>query len=395
MYRVVIADDESIIRKGLRELIEWDALRLEVFGEASDGDEALELIKLHKPHILITDIKMPRMDGIDLINAIKNLDLDTKIIIISAHSDYDFLKRAIALGVESYLLKPLDNDELTSNLKELVNNIELEILHSTQHYQGIELLKSSTLNRLVTNNISLREFKEKASFLDIPYDADQYICAAYSIDEFLLKKFGDDEQTALYAVHNMCAEIIGDKGISFIGQSGQIVFIFRGDDGDNLSSIVGDALSNAEEQILNYLDVSLTFGVGMLVDQIEDVWKSYDMALKMFQKAGQIKTASSTVVRNIISYMEKHYSERLTLKQVADDFYMNTSYLGQLFKRETGVSFRDYISQVRIQKAIELLKNPRLKIYEIAEMVGFTDYNHFLKTFKKITGTNPTEIKKQ
>ena len=115
MYRVVIADDESIIRKGLRELVEWDALGLEVSGEAANGVEALEFVKSFKPHILITDIKMPEMDGISLIKAIKELGSDIKIIIISAHSDYAFLKKAIKLGVESYLLKPIDNDELTSN----------------------------------------------------------------------------------------------------------------------------------------------------------------------------------------------------------------------------------------------------------------------------------------
>jgi len=519
MYRVVIADDESIIRKGLRELVEWDALGLEVSGEAANGVEALEFVKSFKPHILITDIKMPEMDGISLIKAIKELGSDIKIIIISAHSDYAFLKKAIKLGVESYLLKPIDNDELTSNLADLVDSIEKEILQSTQRRQGVELLRTNTLNRLITNRISMEEFKEKAMFLGIDLEAEQYICAACSTEGPASKKFGSDKETALYAIHNICAEITGDTATPFIGPNDRIVFLFRGGKQENLRDTVDDALSNMEKQILKYLGIALTFGAGMAVGCVEDVWKSYDLAIKcleysmflgnsaviwydrierpdsqpnykldvnyellgnlirlgkkeeffsyldgvfesmtsvslisadyvrnfmvrlvirtfdvfkelpinqtvtaeiadlkyaellsfgkindfrqwfsricgkMFDEAGRFQKTGASVVRNAISYIESHYTERLTLKQLADAFYINTSYLGQIFKRETGESFTNYINKYRIQKAKELLCTPGFKVYEVADKVGFTDYHYFLKIFKKIAGVNPTDIK--
>ena len=124
MYRVIIVDDEPVIRRGLRETIEWDALGLEVAGEAADGKEALKLIREIRPEILITDIRMPEMDGIELIREIKKLDLNIKITILSGYSDYDYLKAAIRLGVDNYLLKPIDNDELIANLTNAVNEIE-------------------------------------------------------------------------------------------------------------------------------------------------------------------------------------------------------------------------------------------------------------------------------
>ena len=130
MYRVIIADDEPVIRRGLRETIEWDALGLEVAGEAADGAEALKLIREIRPEILITDIRMPEMDGIELIREIKKLELNTKITILSGYSDYDYLKAAIRLGVDNYLLKPIDNDELVSNLKNAVSEIEKEAVTS-------------------------------------------------------------------------------------------------------------------------------------------------------------------------------------------------------------------------------------------------------------------------
>jgi len=238
MYKVIIADDEAIIRKGLRELVDWENLGLNLTAEACDGAEAFELIKDLTPHILITDIKMPEMDGISLVKNIKESGINIKIIIISAHSDYEFLKEAILLGVESYLLKPIDNDELTSLLSDVVKKLTKEI----------------------------------------PYN---------------------------------------------------------------------------------------------------------------IQKKG------TGAVRTVTSYIEEHYYERITLKMMADHLGMNTSYLGQLFKRETGEAFADYINYYRIEKAKELLLDPRYKVYEVAGKVGFTDYNYFLKIFKKITGISPKEIKLQ
>ena len=177
MYRVIIVDDEPVIRRGLRETIEWDALGLEVAGEAADGNEALKLVRDIRPEILITDIRMPDMDGIALIREIRKTDLNVKITILSGYSDYDYLKEAIRLGVDNYLLKPIDNDELVSNLRNAVSEIEKEAAVSLQIRQGTVLLRSNTLRRLVTGNISPEELREKAEFLHIPMDAGQYLCA--------------------------------------------------------------------------------------------------------------------------------------------------------------------------------------------------------------------------
>ena len=164
MYRVIIADDEPVIRRGLRETIEWDALGLEVAGEAADGAEALKLVREIRPEILITDIRMPEMDGIQLIREVRELDMNVKITILSGYSDYDYLKAAIRLGVDNYLLKPIDNDELIANLRNTVSEIEKEAAANLQIRQGTNLLRSNTLRRLVAGYISQEELREKAEF---------------------------------------------------------------------------------------------------------------------------------------------------------------------------------------------------------------------------------------
>lgn len=395
MYRVVIADDEPIIRKGLRETIDWESLGLEISGEAGNGIEALRLIKACKPQILITDIRMPEMDGIELIRDIRNLNADMKIIILSGYSDYAFLKEAIKLGVESYLLKPIDNDELISNLTDLVNSIEKEIFEITQIHQGVELLRSNTLNRLVTNGISPGEFEEKASFLDISLDTDNFLCAVCIAENIGNEIFGGDERLAMLAVHNICAELAGGAGMTFVDAKGRIVFLFSGRGPDNLRDMADAVIDNAAKQIQEHLGISVLAGVGKAVSSVNDIRSSYDSAINCLDLniAGRLQGKGCAVVNQAISYIEGHYSESLTLKHVAAVCYLNTSYLGQIFKKEMGESFTDYVNRYRIEKAKELLADPRLKIYEIAEKVGFTDYHYFLKIFKKIIGQNPTETR--
>jgi two-component system response regulator YesN len=131
MYRVFIADDEPLICKGLRDTIEWDSLGLEISGEAHNGADALAEMLQTPPHILITDIRMPEMDGISLIKAIRERELNIKILILSGFSDTQFLKDAIRLGVDGYLLKPIDTDELISSLSNLVSVIDEEIFRTS------------------------------------------------------------------------------------------------------------------------------------------------------------------------------------------------------------------------------------------------------------------------
>lgn len=399
MYRVLIVDDEPVIRKGLRDTIEWDSLGLEISGEACDGAEALALIQANRPHILITDIRMPGMDGIQLVKAIRDLGMNIKIIILSGFSDYAFLKEAIRLGVESYLLKPIDNDELISNLIDAVNNIEKEILRATQMSQGMELLRSNTLNRLVTNAIGRGEFEEKAAFLDISLTGERYLCAVCMAEDGNGGIVGYGEPLAALAIQNICGVLAEGVGITFIDARNRVVLLFFGDGEEEMRAAAAGVLENAVKRALEKCGVPIVTSVGMIVSTPEDIWKSYASATdrfdheKMAAEADQLEGKWSNAVDRTLAYIVAHYHEALTLKQVAHICAINTSYLGQIFKKETGESFTNYVNKYRIEKAKELLSHSSLRVYEIAEKVGFTDYHYFLRIFKKITGVIPTETR--
>ena len=510
MYRVIIVDDEPVIRRGLRETIEWDALGLEVAGEAADGIEALKLIRETRPEILITDIRMPEMDGIELIREVKKLDLNIKITILSGYSDYDYLKAAIRLGVDNYLLKPIDNDELISNLRNAVDEIEKEAAVSLQIRQGTVLLRSNTLRRLVTGNINDEELREKAEFLRIPLEEDRYVCAVCTVSRqvpeniresffreavaekkdgrlafmdgdgnlalLLMPKSGDRADirrepdslaekareehgmTLMIGVGNEANTLAGIRGsyeaarealeygaflknggivwydeVPETGQGEQIPdrvdyermteMIRRGEQ-DALKAYLGNALDTMTSEagagyhrirnLMMHIAVRMTDCFRSIYGSMNSfrepvdfdyarlfTLRSYgEMRSWLFRLCDELFAAnrallgrSTSVVGMAVDYITEHFREGVTLRQVAADCHVNTSYLGQVFRKETGSAFTDYVNALRIQEARKLLNNPTLKVYEIAEQVGFTDYHYFLKIFKKMTGKSPTDMR--
>ncbi len=129
MNRIVIVDDEQFVRKGIIALIDWKKINYQVVGEASNGEDALELILEEKPDVVLTDIRMPVFDGLKLIEKVKELAIKVpKFIIISGYNDFEYAQRAVRLGVTDFILKPIDKDELEKTFMDLTPIIEREYL---------------------------------------------------------------------------------------------------------------------------------------------------------------------------------------------------------------------------------------------------------------------------
>lgn len=126
MLKIIIVDDEYLFREALKVSIDFEGLGLEIVGEAKNGKEAIGLVESQKPDIALVDINMPIIDGLEFAKYINSKEIDTKIIIISGYDQFDYAKEAIHLGVQSYLLKPINEEELTNELKELMRSIEVE-----------------------------------------------------------------------------------------------------------------------------------------------------------------------------------------------------------------------------------------------------------------------------
>lgn len=257
-FKIIIVDDEYLERTLLKMGIEWEENGFEVIGEASSGEEAMELIEKQKPDIVFTDICMPFMDGLELCKKIREKYSEMNIVIITGHRDFEYAQKAISYGVNDFILKPIDHDkilELADKLKEAIF--------------------------------------ERESFLD----------------EF----------------HNM-KDLLGSISIvnnkEKIGKNNQLV--------ERAKKLIEESLSSSE----------------------------------------------------------------LSMKDVANKLYINSSYLSRIFKQDTGENVVDYIMKLRIVKSIEYLNNTNLKAYEIADLVGISDAHYFSICFKKYTGKSINEYKK-
>lgn len=251
MYKVVIVDDEPVIVKGLKQIINWEKFGCEVAGTAESGMEGMKLINELNPDILISDISMPGTDGLTMIAAIKSEHSDMQIAILTGYRDFDYAQSAIRLGVSRFLLKPSKIDE-----------IEEAITAMTQKLDSLA--------------------KEKAA-----------------------------------SVHEASQE----------------------DD-------------SAEESCAN-----------------------------------------SFVVKNALDYIEENYQKKLKLSDVAEKIYVSQWHLSKLLNKQTGQNFSELLNSVRIEKAKEMLRDPALRIGDVAELVGFLDVAHFSRVFKKTVGISANEYR--
>jgi two-component system response regulator YesN len=534
MYKVLIIDDESIIRKGIKNIINWKQLDCEVCGDASDGIEGIELIKLHRPEIIITDIRMPGLDGISMIKQAKGIMPSSKIIILTGYRDFDYVHEAIKCGAFDFLLKPTKIEELTAVITKAVNEInDQKIRHSEVDRfkklfeQSIPVLREKFLYDIIYGiNTDENEIQEKMKLFGLEirnfilvimendYDekstSTQYDKHLYqfgivnSFEEIFAEKYEvisimlnssrvgfviqkpDKSPLNIEEVSEKCGYLqevinngfgftvtiaVSSNGTSemelpeklkeclgsleyksYIGNNSIIQYsdlnsFFRYDDYstlDNYQKQLLESIKSGNEELVkvttqnisryvNTNNISISYlknfyystlssinnirisvlaidtdkkheegrDIASLLQLIEkcdcaDELNSLleEVSVRIASKVNNFNNKSlKLILRKAIDYIHEHYNEQVTLNEVAENIYVSTFYISRMFKKELGKSFIDYLNDVRIEKAKELLKDVKYKTYEVAEMVGISDPHYFSKIFKKYSGMTPSEYR--
>lgn len=171
MYKVFIVDDEPFIIEGLYDILDWSSFDMEIVSHAGNGQAALNALSAQPVDILITDISMPFMNGLDLIREARQLQPDIKVIILSGFNEFEYLKEGMQLGIENYLLKPINVEELESTLRNTASKLDHALSPQTDDAYGVQILKDNILHRWLTGQIAAAEFEERAQFLNLSLDA--------------------------------------------------------------------------------------------------------------------------------------------------------------------------------------------------------------------------------
>ena len=165
MYRVIIADDERVVRTGLQIVVDWNGLGFEIAGSAQNGEEALQMLLRHKADVLLADIRMPGLDGLQLAKKVKELEMPTEIVLVSGYRDFEYARQAVSLGVRDYLLKPVDEVALQDLLKRIRADLD-ERSQAEQEPQEQQLISQirSMIAEQYMNEISLKGLAEQLNY---------------------------------------------------------------------------------------------------------------------------------------------------------------------------------------------------------------------------------------
>ena len=488
MYKVYLLDDEPFILEGLRYIVDWQDYGFEIVGSANNGEDGLKGILSMDIDLVITDIMMPKMTGLELIETLIKSNYQTNFIVLSAFQEFQYAKKAISMGAQNYILKPIDTEELEKSIiniknklkekenrnkdKEVVNNSLLLKIITEKDYENIDYLKEK-LKYNVEYRVGIIELKNKDKdiykVLKVISNMKKYL---YCIENkskaiFIIDyKFNDEYIEELTNIKNQITDLIDDivyislgqiikdlKDINISYESAKEISEYKiiypdiswikeykeknnenidididfedlkslliNKDFANASLYIESKFSKLKEDNLNpkkikakalevFLNVYNYINESKLMKNLSIYLENAinkntidEIQLELINMINFMKTklentqeSISPVIIKLLNHIEKNYQKDLNLKEISDSLNINSIYLGQLFQKEIGILFSDYINNFRINKAKDLLANTSLKASEIGELVGYSNKNYFYRKFKSIVGITPSEWRK-
>jgi len=356
MYKVLIVDDWDIFIMEIERLKVWgDISGFEIAGKANNGSQAIDLLKKSKFDLVLTDIRMPIVDGLQLLREIKNENLCSCVVIISEYSDFSYARQGIILGAFDYLLKPASEESLLQVLRRagsfLKEKEEDYRLYSGLDSNNNDLLYPNAEEKNIIKYIKNKDFSAVQLFsntIDNLYLAlsDNIIKA-----DIIIKK--------LY--HNLIKAVFEEY-----------------------------------KWLSNFISINYFEEVDFLHEGKTDTYKEFylrkiDYLIRFISKL-QPDTQDENI-RNICDYILNNPEKDLKLKVVAEKFFINNTYLSNSFPVKTGIHFNDYVTMVKLTRAEYLIKSTNLKTYEVGYQIGYRDINYFMKQFKKFYGLSPSELR--
>ncbi|WP_186438292.1 response regulator transcription factor [Cohnella terricola] len=400
MWKLVIADDEPKIRRGLSKALPWAELNIEVAGEAEDGAQALELAQRLRPDILFVDICMPNMDGLEFIAKLREHASHCVIIVISGHDEFRYAQQALQLNVFDYLLKPVERDKLEQVVVQAIDRLKgarekerEEAWRSRQLRMNEDALRDVFLIKWVNGLHSEEEIHRNLAFFELGFDGPGWLIAlkvAQRLDTGKERRVWDPNLLE-FAVANIAGDVLRDMfdqvSCVFNDKKGRLV-LFGKSAGSVHWADIGDKLQDKIEKLL---EKPVMMELQPIPDGIAGLPGAYRELVKELDAKGRL----SPIIALSKKYIDKHYDRStLTLGDVADSIQVSPTYLSKQLKRELGLSFIDYLTEIRIRKAIHWMNDPHIKVYEIAEKVGYSSQHYFSSAFKKVTGASPIAYRK-
>lgn len=508
LYKLIIVDDEHIIRDGLMSF-NWEDYGFTAVHAAANAKEALNFIAHTPVDLMIVDIKMPEMSGLELSKLVNNLYNKTKVIILSGYKEFEYARQAITNNVYEYLLKPVNFKKLEKTLEsvkkelkklnfpaaqqkflsnllngkidsldEALEKIDLFEINLDQKYFMVGILivnKEETILKIQTKinkllfinkigvtylkdneiililNLEKKGNKLRKKALDKVIEIVNNILKTKQINEYFLS-FGTIHKNIL-SISNSYDEASSTIENRFFKQEKSVFKAWEinrkneplfeypyAEENELIDSVLTGNLQKSEKkfnllwksiinnreslkpsiirniiiQFLNVMDrklkeqkVSLSkiynikppftdfiFNIDTLAEMKNELYNLIQLSIKKI-KENQKDNDTYPIIKKSKKFIKNNYSNKITLKSLAQYVALNPSYLSALFKKETGCNFIDYLTRIRLEKAEKLLQNLDLKIYQVGNKVGYNNSKYFCEVFKKNYGITPNQYRKK
>ena len=360
MYKVMIVDDMDIIRREFRRMPIWGSTSgFEISAEAKNGQEALELLKPGEADLVITDIKMPKIDGLELLQKINERNLSRCVVLMSDYTDFSFARQGLVLGAFDYLVKPVAVNELT------------KLLHRVTEYLEEKNRESERLKKLE------EKLDEKVTAFFPDADVDQLI-------ELVIN--GDPRAS------DLAARLAGFFAASTENDLIRMEFLLK-----NVLSVIVRSVLGKKKWLCGFTDQNVIVDTDSLrcdsIEEMKDIFFEKIESLQNLIIKLECGRTDNEIVKRMCSCVLESTDSEVSLKSVSEKLFMNRTYLSEVFRQKTGIQFVEYLTMIKMERAKILLAEGRLKTYEIAEKLGFKDIEYFSRLFKRFTGIPPAEYR--
>ncbi len=498
MYDAVIVDDESFVVEGIRTAIDWSGFNFDLQLCTTDPFQALEYCENHPVDLVITDIAMPQMDGIELIRRIREASPLTSILVLSAYDNFDFVRSAMLHGAENYLLKPLDPDELMESVSRIAGHLQKRRELSETYGSAMLTFRSSFIENWVKGSLSEEEFLTRAQMLGVNLYLSDYTVVILSVPS--TRSQGKERMSVLF---DYLLSLIVGKYIShfyFESPTTLVCIISSAGPESPLGNLL-DQLMEARKKLKfpfftsagitvdNYADVNVSYrsasrflflqysalpgivandmdltaatvsvieqdyaeldkehyleqlhhlfwslprsrqasfvlgvlnwGVSQacpdndldesLIDLLgklpsfqekgEDILAYLDTFVdtccRVYEKRQAARTATYPWVDTVIRAVHDFSDKEISLKTLAARLNLHPSYLGSIFRQQTGYYFSDYLNEERLKYAAGLIRDTDLKLKDIVDMAGFSSQTYFNRRFRRKYGVSPNEYRRE
>lgn len=525
MYKLVVVDDEKAIRKGICKYIDWESMGFEVVADFEDGKETIDYIKNNEVDVVLTDIEMAEVSGLELARYIHENNLLLKTVIISGYKEFEYARKAVEYGVEHYLLKPVRLEEVSQVFAKIKNELDErkaigdQFLTEQKNFEEIlpELREQFWISLLVRGFRSREKIIKRKEFLRLDIDVDKP-CAILDVkwknreevEDYLLHYYNENCHNLINNIFGGVAEDIHSFPVYLSADILKIIVTTARKESleefrkrlemqieekcqsafnllklkfeikiekmfENMmemttyncvlsesdkheqtgkTNIPANPFTNADyerliqkykllmgiindgdfEELDNLVDTIFYEFRKLPLDQVKhllidmfsmlsgkfikmgiDFWKNMNEKVSyqeimdatsreelkakcksMLEDAISIvrsrqNISSRSFIEQAVAYIKEHYSEDITLEIIADKFFLNQTYFSRLFKQYTGTTFKDYLIELRMEKAKELLSLGKYKVYEVSQMVGYRSEKYFFRIFKEYAGCSPAE----